>query len=341
MIGAVALGHRARVRGLVVVAHVEADREGLDRLVREPRHGRDDRARVDAAREERAHRNVAAQAQGRGLDQGLADPLAHLLHARRRLAVAIGEAPVAAQRDLAVLPGEGMRRRQLAQRGEGAQRRGHALVVQIEVERCVVEVARHALVDEDRPELGGEPEPSPPLGVEQGLLAYAVARQQEAPPAPVPEREREHPAQRLDAGVAELLVEVDDHLGVRPRREAVAARGQLLAQLAVVVDLAVADHDHVAVLAGDRLVAAVDVDHGQAGDTYRHPFVREHAARVGPAVSQGLAHALDQPRLDRAVAVERAGDPAHRLGVSHPARGLARRVGEAALGAPPQPHALA
>src|SRR5258708_31648584 len=44
------------------------------------------------------------------------------------------------------------------------------------------------------------------------------------PAAAVPEREGEHAAQVLDAGVAVVLVEVDDDLGVGVRGEAVPAR---------------------------------------------------------------------------------------------------------------------
>src|SRR3712207_7372061 len=46
----------------------------------------------------------------------------------------------------------------------------------------------------------------------------------------------------IDAGRAPILVEVDDHLRVGAGTEAVPAGEQLLAQLDVVEDLAVADH---------------------------------------------------------------------------------------------------
>ena len=52
------------------------------------------------------------------------------------------------------------------------------------------------------------------MAVVERLDPEAVAGQQQAPLALVPEREREHAPQPLDEGVAVLLVEVDQDLGV-------------------------------------------------------------------------------------------------------------------------------
>ncbi len=63
MIGAELLGHLPRVRQLVVELRagraLEPDRIGLDRLRAVTTHERHDRARIDAARKERADRHVA------------------------------------------------------------------------------------------------------------------------------------------------------------------------------------------------------------------------------------------------------------------------------------------
>ena len=53
--------------------------------------------------------------------------------------------------------------------------------------------------------------------------------EQQPAPRRVPDREREHAAEALDAVVAPLLVGVDDRLGVGPRAVAMAGRFELRA----------------------------------------------------------------------------------------------------------------
>ena len=108
-----------------------------------------------------------------------------------------------------------------------------------------------------------------------------------------------------------LLVEVDDHLGVALGREPVARADQGLAQLAVVVDLAVEDDDDRPVLVGDRLVAGREVDDAQPLDAETRAVADEVSARVGAAVLDHGAHALEQFEVDRSVDRDLARDPAH------------------------------
>ena len=170
---------------------------------------------------------------------------------------------------------------------------------------------RRSIYRARRPRLRGEPEPTRALGVEERLLAHAVASQQESAGAAVPDRQGEHPPQAVDAALAELLVEVGDDLGVRATREAVAAADELIPELAVVVDLAVADDDHRAVLVPERLVAPLDVDDSEAGHTERDTVFREYPSRVGTAVVERFAHPLDEPGLDGTVGGQRSRDSAH------------------------------
>ena len=71
--------------------------------------------------------------------------------------------------------------------------------------------------------LGAEPQGAVAMRVEQRLLAQPVAGDQQPAAPAVPEREGEHAAQPVDAVVAEVLVEVDDHLGVAAGAEPVPA----------------------------------------------------------------------------------------------------------------------
>ena len=111
-----------------------------------------------------------------------------------------------------------------------------------------------------------------------------------------------------------LLVEVRDHLGVALGREAVAARAQLVAQLAEVVDLAVEHDDDRAVLVGDRLIAGDEVDDSQPLDAETDAVVEKHAPRVRPAMLERGAHPLQQLPIHRPCLRRHhlSDDPTHR-----------------------------
>ena len=115
-------------------------------------------------------------------------------------------------------------------------------------------------------ELRSEQKRAADLRVVERLFPEAVAREDEAPLGLVPEREREHAVQPLDAVRAEVFVEMHEHLGVSVRRETVAACLEFAAQLAEVVDLAVEDELDGAVLVRDRLVARLEVDDRKAAE---------------------------------------------------------------------------
>src|SRR5688500_8909046 len=116
------------------------------------------------------------------------------------------------------------------------------------------------------------------MGVEERLLPDAVAGHEQPAATAVPEREGEHAAQAVHAVIAQFLVEVDDHLRVASGGEAVAPSLELGAQLHVVVDLAVEDHHHAAVLVADGLVARLEIYDGE-------PLDAESGAltHIGPA----------------------------------------------------------
>ena len=74
---------------------------------------------------------------------------------------------------------------------------------------------------------------------------------------------------------------------------------ELLAQLAVVVDLTVLDDVNRSVLVGDRLIAALEIDDGQAPRSKADPVLHERAAAVGPAMQQRLIHLVQRRSVDR------------------------------------------
>ena len=64
----------------------------------------------------------------------------------------------------------------------------------------------------------------------------------------------------MDEVEAVLLVEVDDDLGVGAGVKAVAMRFKFAAQLGIIVDLAVEDRPHGAVLVVNGLLARVEIN---------------------------------------------------------------------------------
>ena len=111
-----------------------------------------------------------------------------------------------------------------------------------------------------------------------------------APARRVPEREIEHAVQAPHKRVTFGVVHVQQHFVVRAGLEAVALGLQLGAQLAVVVDLAVARRPERLLDIAQRLVAAGQVDDRQAAHRDAAIGVNVHALVIGPAMPRDVAH---------------------------------------------------
>src|SRR3954470_21716832 len=83
---------------------------------------------------------------------------------------------------------------------------------------------------------------------------------------------------------------MDDDLGVAGRLELVAARDEALAQLAIIVDLAVENDGVAAGLVGDGLLAAAEIDDREAPHAERAAVIEELAVVVGAAMEDGTIH---------------------------------------------------
>src|SRR5205085_1724228 len=115
----------------------------------------------------------------------------------------------------------------------------------------------------DRFELRREQQLAALFAVVERLDADAVPSEEQLLFPPVPDRKSEHPAQVIDAALTEILVEVDDRLGVAVGSEHMAAPFERAAQLAVVVDLAVEHDPDRAVFVRDGLLSVAEVDDAQ------------------------------------------------------------------------------
>jgi hypothetical protein len=211
MVGAVATGEEPRPLELVEARLLEADREGLQRLGLLAGGEGDDAGRVDAAREQHTDRHVGNQVGADRAAQGLAQ-LARQLPGRAT-PDCIGcdrRGPrVAPLRQPAVAPDGHGAGRKLARLGEDRQRRRDRVEGQVGGDGAGVDLTREAGLLQHRLQLRGEGERAVDEAVVERLDAEAVAGEQQAPLAAVPESDCEHPPQALGEAVAVLLVEVD------------------------------------------------------------------------------------------------------------------------------------
>src|SRR5262249_2995921 len=129
----------------------------------------------------------------------------------------------------------------------------------------------------------------------------------------VPQRDREHAPQVLDEVGSVLLVEMDNDLGVGIRGEPVSPRLETGPQIPVVVDLAVEHDPDRAVLVGQRLMTADQVDDAEAAHPEANRAVGVDTLVVWSPVDDRLAHRPDSARFDGLVAVfiELSGYAAH------------------------------
>ena len=189
------------------------------------RHHRDDDARVDPAREERAERHVGDEALADGVRTPSRTAVEPLVLVERSPPAAARAASSARSVTSAVLddeqadPGGGAGCPRAPSRRPGRSRvRGTRRAARGSTRRPTPGNVSSAFSSDAK-----ATEPSGELRPEERLLAEAVAGEQEPLAARVPEREREHAVEVLDEAVAVLLVEVRERRRVAGARERVAA----------------------------------------------------------------------------------------------------------------------
>ncbi len=133
--------------------------------------------------------------------------------------------------------------------------------------------------------------------VVQRLDAEPVARQQQPSALPIPQRERKHSLQALDAALSFCLVQVQNGLGVAASAVAVTTLFERGPKGGVIVDFAVVDDPNRPVLVGHRLPAAEHVHDREPAHPQAHRSLDPEALAVRPAVAQHVPH----PRETRLV----------------------------------------
>ena len=183
-------------------------------------------------------------------------------------------------------------------------RLGHVLEGQVVLERGLVDGTGVGGDVEQRLLLAGEERAALVAHREERLDPEPVTRAEQHALLRVPDEEGEHAAQLADDVDAEVVVPGDDGLAVALGLELCAeVPGQPLAQLDVVVDLAVEDQVVAAAEPRQRLVAVLDVDDGQAAEADDDVVVRPRAALVRAPVVHVGEGALDRLAQGRSGAV--------------------------------------
>ena len=318
VLGSEARGCQARVAQLVGVlfpglGSLVSDTEGLDSvLARDLAHDREDAARIQPPAEKQAERDFRDQTKADAFFEQAGEFVdGRLWPSGKRLLVV--DIPVFSDPDCAVFHYQDMPGLELVDLLEPRARPRDIAQREIEVERFRIERARHAGHLKQRLDLGGEDEEVLVAVVVERLDAQPVASQEEPPLAPVPDGEGEHPAQPFDARLAELLVGVNDRLGIGARPKTVAARREIAREVGEVVDLAV-EHDHARlVLVVNGLLPAGQVDDAQPPMPEADAPFEEEALVVRPPVGEGSGHPHQHRAIHRftGIQIRDPANPAH------------------------------
>ncbi len=204
---------------------------------------------------------------------------------------------------------------QFAQARPDRSGRGDILIEEVLRERPPVERAADLGMRRHGFRLRAEREPSAgQFGVEERLLAHAVAGEHEEGSLLIPQTQCEHAVEPLDERRAFLLVEMHEGFGVARRSVDVAFCYQFGPQGGIVVEFAVVGDPDRIVLVGHGLGAAVHVDDRQATMAQGHVAGDVKAVAVGAAMGDRGRHAFrNAPVGGPALAIHESRNSAHEL----------------------------
>jgi hypothetical protein len=143
-------------------------------------------------------------------------------------------------------------------------------------------------------------------------FAESVADQKQRSLALVPNREREHASQLANSLSSELFVQVNQSISVAACLNSMPTRRQIVAQFAIVIDLAVEDGPDSPVFVRDRL-AAREVNDAEPPNADSAPAGHVVTLLIRPALADYVAHRADLTKLRVPLVRELSGDAAHAL----------------------------
>ena len=144
----------------------------------------------------------------------------------------------------------------------------------------------------DALQLGAKIEFALMLAVIERLDAHAVARKNEPLLGLHPDGNGKHSTQMRKAFAPPAQERMQNHFGIAAGFKVSAVGFQFKAQLVVVKDLTVEDHDHIAIRANQRLVATLQVENAQASSSQRNQFRGEAALMVRSAVHERIERSI-------------------------------------------------
>src|SRR5262249_25561970 len=106
-----------------------------------------------------------------------------------------------------------------------------------------------------------------------------------------PDCETEHPTQGIDAICAMVLVKMDDRFGIAARRQQMAGSQESLAELEIIVDLAIEDDPVLSCLVTDRLITGLQDDDLESPHSKSGWSIHHKAIAVWAAMLDDVAHA--------------------------------------------------
>ena len=164
--------------------------------------------------------------------------------------------PILAQLQVVRPDVEPVTARQLVDLFEAGLGRGDVWKRQVGVNGLRIDVEADRRILQQGLDLGSEPKAPVPGGVIERLLSHPITGNVKLALSHVPNREGKHPTQLLGTADAELLVEVDDRLGVAVGAELVASLAKPCPEFEVVIDLSIEDDPEGAVLVAERLMTS-------------------------------------------------------------------------------------
>src|SRR6185295_11309671 len=129
------------------------------------------------------------------------------------------------------------------------------------------------------------------MKVVERLHTQAIARDKKLAPALVPNREREHAAQVLNASGSMLFIQVKNGFGIAMSLVDVSAGFELFTKVCMIVNFAVIGDVKSGVFICHRLMAALDVHNAQTAMPKTNCAIHENTFIIRTAMRDDVAHA--------------------------------------------------
>ena len=223
VIGTVAFGNLARKIQLIEIIRLKADRKSFDRLSRQPAHQGHNCAGIQPAAQERPQRHVTDQPPLHGIRHQLAE-LCHRFILAHLALLAVGDIPVALNFYLPLFSQQIMGRAQLANGFVYRKRTGNVHHGHVQIQRFIIQLGGYTRMFAQRFDLGSKYHTTRQHRINQRFFAQPVACQQQTLPGRIPDRQRKHTIEMLQAIHAVLFVEVDNHLSICASFETMTAQ---------------------------------------------------------------------------------------------------------------------